>query len=717
MDQTSVDSTPIMGEPERAKAQSLTLSRLRPPLRIPGYEQERYLGRGAFGEVWVAVNSNNGRKVAVKYYHRRGGLDWSLLSREVEKLRHLFGDRHIVQLLEVGWESDPPYYLMEYMEKGSLEDLLSNGPLPVELALAFLHGIATGLVHAHGKGILHCDLKPANVMLDQDGQPRLADFGQSRLTHEHSPALGTLFYMAPEQADLKANPDARWNVYALGAVLYRMLTLDAPYRTPKAVAAIQAAGTLEERLERYRQWLSTAPRPAAHRAVRDVDSELAAIIDRCLAVNPHNRYANVQAVLSALNKRAVRRARRPLLILGGAGPLLVMLVVLVVAGWQFYDDARTAKKEVIKHAIEADRLAAQVEAERLGAEVRTRWMILEHEANDPALVECLKKGAPPFDEMNQWLRQAQKRWDKVAPASLWVIDDRDGYQQACSEPDPNKPGGYMTKRSMLNLYYGYRTYFHGEDLERPEKQPPADAARRPTPIKRNRSAVIRRTSSKTWAVAFTVPIREQGSQSPIGLLGMMKELVGPVQHEGDRIIALVDTRPDQTGRPGVILSHPYQKAFVKDPSRLTLYYSERKPVAATAENYQDPVSLDGYAGKNWLAAMEPVRVPNVEPELADTGWLIVVQEDQEKVVAPIMNLGGKIAWAGGLAVLLVAAVLALMWGFVMVVLNEAPGSRTVKFLRRHLGLHSGASASGASGAGSSPSGSTPSEARPSSWPS
>ena len=103
-----IEITALMGESERQNARQLTLSQLRPPRHIPGYEQERFLGRGAFGEVWVAIDSNSGRKAAIKYYHRRGGLDWSLLSREVEKLRYLFGDRHVVQLLQVGWDSEPP---------------------------------------------------------------------------------------------------------------------------------------------------------------------------------------------------------------------------------------------------------------------------------------------------------------------------------------------------------------------------------------------------------------------------------------------------------------------------------------------------------------------------------------------------------------------------------------------------------------------------------
>ncbi|HWA98294.1 MAG TPA: serine/threonine protein kinase, partial [Pirellulales bacterium] len=76
-------------------ARQLSRSAARPPARVPGYEQEEFIGRGAFGEVWKAVDSNSGRTVAIKFYSR-GGLDWSHMAREVEKLQHLFSDRYVV---------------------------------------------------------------------------------------------------------------------------------------------------------------------------------------------------------------------------------------------------------------------------------------------------------------------------------------------------------------------------------------------------------------------------------------------------------------------------------------------------------------------------------------------------------------------------------------------------------------------------------------------
>src|SRR5262245_39225501 len=263
---------------DQQRSKDLSLQRTRPPAEVPGYQTQRFLGAGAYGEVWFGLDRTTGRKVAIKFYLHRRGVDWTLLSREVEKLRFLSADRYVVQLLDVGWDAEPPYYVMEFVEEGSLDDrLLRVGTLDVSDAVELFEEIAIGLAHAHGKGVVHCDLKPANILIDQDGMPRLADFGQSRLSHEQKPALGTLFYMAPEQADLEAVPDVRWDVYALGAILYTLLVRTPPHRNADTIGKIDAASALKLRLSRYRHAIRAAPPASEHRRVRGMDRALAEI--------------------------------------------------------------------------------------------------------------------------------------------------------------------------------------------------------------------------------------------------------------------------------------------------------------------------------------------------------------------------------------------------------------------------------------------------------
>src|SRR6185369_9823991 len=254
--------TPRQDDAARAHAAALSAPRVAPPARVAGYEVVRCLGEGAFGSVWLASERNTGKQVAVKFYSHRRGIDWSLLNREVEKLAALYTSREIVGLLAVGWDADPPYYVMEYLAHGSLAKLLELGPLPPLEAVRIATAVTQALVHAHRQNILHCDLKPANVLLDADNSPRLADFGQSRLSHEQTPALGTLFYMAPEQADLAATPDVRWDVYALGALLYHMLCGAPPYRVAENEQRIRDSVDLEHKLANYRRIVERSPRPS-----------------------------------------------------------------------------------------------------------------------------------------------------------------------------------------------------------------------------------------------------------------------------------------------------------------------------------------------------------------------------------------------------------------------------------------------------------------------
>ena len=141
-----------------AVQKSLELSELvgEAPSVVPGYRILKPIGEGKYGSVWLAREQNTGKHVAIKFYTNRRGVDWSLLGREVEKLAVLYTSRNIVGLLAVGWDHDPPYYVMEYLENGSLAARLAVGPLTTTDAVRIATRVSQALVHAHGSGILHC---------------------------------------------------------------------------------------------------------------------------------------------------------------------------------------------------------------------------------------------------------------------------------------------------------------------------------------------------------------------------------------------------------------------------------------------------------------------------------------------------------------------------------------------------------------------------------
>src|SRR5580704_15798383 len=154
-DPQATDTASTLCQDADAIEQSLEMSSLvgDAPSVVPGYRILKPIGEGKYGSVWLAREQNTGKHVAIKFYTHRRGVDWSLLGREVEKLAVLYTSRNIVGLLAVGWDHDPPYYVMEYLENGSLASRLSTGPLATTDAVRIATRICQALVHAHGSGI------------------------------------------------------------------------------------------------------------------------------------------------------------------------------------------------------------------------------------------------------------------------------------------------------------------------------------------------------------------------------------------------------------------------------------------------------------------------------------------------------------------------------------------------------------------------------------
>jgi hypothetical protein len=267
------------------------------------------MGRGAFSQVWKAWQVRTHKWVAMKVFLDRGGVNWLFLQREMERLIRLDKHPHIVSLLDADLAGEQAYYVMDLMGGGSLEQFVDPAhPAPAEKASVWMEEIAQALAYVHSKGLIHCDLKPANILLDEEGHIRVADFGQSRIVTESSGALGTLFYMAPEQAvtlkdDAQIQPDVRWDVYGLGATLYALLAGQAPHGDAENTRRLNEAKTLDEKLDVYREIVKRQPlRDLASASGGRIDQDLAAIIDKCAKPAPGQRYmtlAEVQADLRA----------------------------------------------------------------------------------------------------------------------------------------------------------------------------------------------------------------------------------------------------------------------------------------------------------------------------------------------------------------------------------------------------------------------------------
>ncbi|TWT38775.1 serine/threonine-protein kinase [Blastopirellula retiformator] len=247
------------------------------------------LGRGGMGTVYVGVDERTGDRAAIKVLHggsARGGAR-ERFEREIETLKTL-RHPHIVRLFGYGEEPAGMFYAMELVEGHSLAELIQRKRdytwrEAFEIGLA----IAQGLKHAHDFGVIHRDVKPANILIDKDGNVKISDFGIARLfgatgVTADGGIIGTADFMAPEQAF--GDPvSPRSDLYSLGAVIYAMLAKQPPFR----------AKTVTEALDKLRY----SEPPPIDRLCDGVPTDAADIIHRLLEKRPRDRYPTATAVI------------------------------------------------------------------------------------------------------------------------------------------------------------------------------------------------------------------------------------------------------------------------------------------------------------------------------------------------------------------------------------------------------------------------------------
>jgi serine/threonine protein kinase len=269
------------------------------PPELEGYELESRLGEGSFGEVWKGRQTRTGQTVAVKIL-RNSGLDWKLLERETERLREVAEHPYVVTLLDADLKGQPAYIVMPFLKNGSLAEVKNPELHQVE---EWISQVTQALAYTHDKGILHCDIKPSNILLDDEGRARLVDFGQAVKSDDGEANYGTLGYMPPEQVEPDATPSALWDMYALGATAYRLLSSRHPRVTSENISTWQQSGFSRETAQHYAEHLRTTPLEWLHHVNPVVDEDLAFAVMRCLVPTPSKRMQSASALLGELEKR------------------------------------------------------------------------------------------------------------------------------------------------------------------------------------------------------------------------------------------------------------------------------------------------------------------------------------------------------------------------------------------------------------------------------
>ena len=261
------------------------------------YQIMESIGTGGMAEVYKAFDTFLNREVAVKILRAQYTDDEGFVSRfrqEAQSAARLIHP-NIVNVYDVGRDDDSYYIIMEYVKGRTLKELISaEGALDPMTAVIIAHGIASALKHAHSRGIIHCDIKPHNILLDENNNPKVADFGIARaittatMTYTAS-VVGSVHYLSPEQVRGE-KVSAQSDLYSLGILLFEMLTGCLPYtaESPVAVALMH----VRERMPLVREVNAKVP------------LVLEKIVAKALAKDKEERYASADEFLQDLEYAA-----------------------------------------------------------------------------------------------------------------------------------------------------------------------------------------------------------------------------------------------------------------------------------------------------------------------------------------------------------------------------------------------------------------------------
>ncbi|QDU98077.1 protein kinase domain-containing protein [Lignipirellula cremea] len=661
-----------------------------------------HLADGGLGMIYRAEDAHLRRHVAVKFMQAKCVDDPAARSQFLAEAEVTGRLEHPGVVPVYGVSEHPehgPFYAMRLIRGPTLEEAIQRFHHPQSQRAAGDHAIALRellthfiavcktIAYAHNRGVLHCDIKPQNIILGRYGETFVADWGSARMIARgeeerssgeltlafgslESPVggssqnTGTLPYMSPEQAAGDAVITRSSDLFSLGATLYVLLTGQTPYDTTVATL--------------LRRQVIHGDYPSVRKRKPDVSHALAKICQKAMALNPAERYASALALADDLNRfladepvscyrepfsraagRFVRRHHRAAQV-ALASLLAIGLLTAVFVGLQ----SRLARRE--SQARRAGMIArVELAADSLAYEMDRRLWALDAAARDPRLAAWLEPpeaGEEKQDEaadkhlslqadspLNAWLKTTAERYEEELPAYCWFVNAADGVgTQVARYPFLDDQGNRF---SSLGQHYSSREYFHGQGAN---YAPQAGAA--PAPLTAPSITRPFRGTHREYVVAFSVPIREGSSGKVLGVIGMAVELgqmtaVGRSFEEGTALAIVYADRlagtPDDTSavnQQGLILHHPaLQKAIEQheDPQTSSLLTPHLSPEEYEKITRMAPATagerlLDGYhdvMGEydpqyqgDWTVAAAQVVAPMQTRSRGPSGWTVLLQE-------------------------------------------------------------------------------------------
>jgi WD40 repeat protein/Tfp pilus assembly protein PilF len=439
-------------------------------LEIPGYTVLGVLGRGGMGVVYRAWQQDLNRPVAIKMVYAGAQDSPAILDRfrveaeAVARLKH----QNIVQIHDVGRHAGSPYLVLELVEGHNLAQRLAGTPQPVAWAAGLVETLARAIQAAHDQGVVHRDLTPANVLLTTDGIPKITDFGLAKLIKggqelrtQTGDLLGTPSYMAPEQAASRNQAiGVVTDVYALGAILYELLTGRPPFKA-------------ESPIETLRQVVSDEP-VAPSRLRPRLPRDLETICLKCLRKEPPLRYASTLELADDLRRfqegrpilarrsgsfeRAWRWCRRnPALATASSAAVLLTTALAIgstIAAWTYRDQRNDLKYEHERTKVSltrAERAERQVRLE-LGKTLMAEGAALERSGLPGQRYDSLDRLAHAARELRDEpeghallpevrdhaigamaLTDLRMRWQRAIGAVMWAACDGELGRYAVTE--------------------------------------------------------------------------------------------------------------------------------------------------------------------------------------------------------------------------------------------------------------------------------------------